>query len=137
MKVEELYLQLVCDELKVSPKSAISKSRKREFVEARQITSFLLYLYTKMNNCSIARFVNYESHASVIRDRSGIPNLIKTNKDFRVKTKPIFNKARILAREINAAENQKREETDKIFSNQKEEDWYKEVYYAESLILPL
>jgi predicted Holliday junction resolvase-like endonuclease len=78
------------------------------------------------------------SHASVIRDRREIPNLIATNKDFRIKTETLFNKARILAREIKAAEEQRRvqEEYDMLFSKLKEEAWYEQVYYVESLMLP-
>lgn len=138
MTIQEQYLKLVCDELKVSTEDVKSKCRGREFCEARQITSCVLKKHTRMSFLGIARFLNYASHASPIRDIKQVPSLMEVDKDFRIKVEPVFIKARALARDLEHTEDEKRkqQEYDRIFTNLKEEDWYNNVFYSESLMLP-
>jgi hypothetical protein len=130
---------LVCDELKVAPSDAISKCRDREFCEARQVTSYILKKYTKLNLYAIAHFLNYASHASVLRDVRQIPDLMKFDKKFERKMEPILWKARQYDLKLKAeeADKKRQEEYDRMFSNLREEDWYNNVFYAESLMLPV
>ena len=139
MTIEEQYLKLVCDELNVSPADVLSKRRDREICEARQVTSCVLKKHTPMSFWGIARFLNYVSHSSPIRDNREIPSLMEVNKNFRIKVEPVFIKANEFARNIKRAreEERKQEEYDRIFAALKEEDWYNNVYYAESLMLPV
>lgn len=95
----EMYLNLVCEMLNVPVEMAVSKSRKREYVEARQTSSFLMRKYTKLSQQSVADILNYESHASVWRDETGIPTLVKTNIYFAKKIEPVFQEARRMFRE--------------------------------------
>jgi hypothetical protein len=139
MTLEEQYLKLVCDELKVSPEAVKSKCRDRELCEARQVTSCVLKKHTRMSLWGIARFLNYVSHASPIRDIKEVPALMAVNRDFRNKIEPVFVKASQFSRDLRHAreEKLKQEEYDRIFAALKEEDWYNNVYYAESLMLPV
>jgi hypothetical protein len=139
MKIEDRYLQLVCDELKVDVNDVRSKRRLRELCEARQVTSYVLIKHTKMSLWSIARFMNYVSHASPLRDKKQVPSLLQCDKKFAAKMLPVIDKASELAKEIRAIEleNKRQEEYDRIFSYLREEDWYNNVFYAESLMLPV
>ena len=139
MTIEEQYLKLVCDELNVSPAAVQSKCRDRKLCEARQVTSCVLKKHTHMSLWGIARFLNYVSHASPIRDIKEVPSLMKVNKDYRSKVEPVFIKASQFARDLNRAraEERKQLEYDRIFAALKEEGWYNTVYYSSSLILPV
>lgn len=137
MAIEEQYLKLVSDELKIPVSDIISKNRDRKFCEARQITSYLLYKHERFSYWAIARVLNYVSHAAVIRNVKQIPNLMQYNKEFTDKVQPILLKARELASDIRAFEREKKkqEEYDRILATLGEEEWYKNVFYAESLML--
>lgn len=139
MTIEEQYLKLVCDELKVSPEDARSKCRKRELSEARMITSYVMKKHLKKSLWGIARFFNYVSHQSVLWNIYQVNILMEGNTDFRQKAEPVLRKASQFARDIERfrKEERKQVEYDKIFAALKEEDWYNTVYYAESLMLPI
>lgn len=133
MKPEERYLQIVADELKISPLDIKSKSRKREFCEGRQITSYLLLKHTKMSLYQVAWFLNYVSHASPWRDKTQVENLIMYNKQFALKTEPILLKARELKNKMKKENSQNT--LDQYMFQQPESEWYKDVFYSESLMI--
>lgn len=135
--MEEQYLKLVSDELKVSVMDIKSKCRDRELCEARQISSYVLHKYTKCSYWSIARLLNYVSHASPLRDVKQIPDLMEYDKVFADKVQPILLKAGELARDIRAFESNKKkqEEYDRIFAAFEKEEWYENLFYAGSLML--
>ncbi len=139
MKVEDQYMQVVCDELKISAEEIKSKSRKREICEARQMTSFLIKKYTKMSFWRIADMLNYVSHASPMRDVKQVNILFEVDKTYAKKMLPVIRNASKLARQMRQIEEQKKkqEEYDRIFADLTGDKWYSSVFYCESLMLPV
>ncbi len=70
-----------------------TSSRKREFVEARQIAMSLLFKYFKhkMSLSEIGRKFNRD-HATVIHSIKCVNNLIELDKEFRERYKPLITK---------------------------------------------
>lgn len=139
MTIKEQYLKLVCDELKLPVELVKSKCRDRELCEARQVTSYILKKYTRCSYWSIARFHKYVSHASALRDVRKVPELMQYDKIFAKKMEPVLQKAWEFARDMRGSEENKKkqEEYDRIFASLTEGDWYNNVFYAESLMLPV
>jgi hypothetical protein len=104
MEIEDQYLKLVADFVKIPIEMFTSKVRLREFCEARQVTCYFLKLYTKLSLWEIARIINYRSHASVLRDKKQIGWLIINDRSFAAKYKPLFNDAKALAERLEGKE---------------------------------
>ena len=78
-------LSKTCQMLDVSKSDALSKTRKREFVECRQIAMYFCAENTKFSYAQIAHDVGGKDHCTVIHAVKAIKNMIETNKQFRVK----------------------------------------------------
>lgn len=73
-----------------------SKSRKREFVEARQIAMFVLKNFTNQSLKSIGWQFGGRDHSTVIHAKTTISDLMDTDRGFRAKIEKIL----VFAREI-------------------------------------
>lgn len=99
-EIAQKYLNMVCDQLKLPVTDVISKSRKRELCEARQVSSFVIRKYTSLSQADVAMLLNYKDHASVWRDETNVPELAQFNKFFAQKIRPVLLKAKKLHEDI-------------------------------------
>lgn len=78
------YIQkLVCDYFEVPLEMVKSKTRKREIVQARQISMYLAKSYTKTSLKSIGAFFGGRDHSTVIYACQTVVDLIETDKKFK------------------------------------------------------
>ncbi len=73
----------VCDYLNVDETSLESKSRKREIVDARQISMYLAKEYTSKSLSTIGQFIGKKDHSTVLHAYKSVRNMMDTNKKFR------------------------------------------------------
>ena len=74
---------VVCDYFKITPETIVSKTRKREIVQARQITMYLVRNLTKASLASIGSQMGGKDHATVLHACSTVSDLIDTDKTIR------------------------------------------------------
>jgi len=75
--------KVVCDYFNISRDSLLSKSRKRQIVQARQIA---MYLSRNLINCSLSTIgseIGGKDHATVLHACSTVSDLMSTDKSFR------------------------------------------------------
>jgi len=90
------YIQkVVCDYFNISPESLKSKTRKREIVQARQITMYFAKNYTKNSLAIIGSIVGGKDHATVLHACRTVQNLIETDKKFKQYIDDIEKKLRM------------------------------------------
>ncbi len=78
------YIQkLVCEYFEVPVEMVKSKTRKREIVQARQISMYLAKLHTKTSLKSIGAFFGGRDHSTVIYACQTVDDLIDTDKKFK------------------------------------------------------
>jgi chromosomal replication initiator protein len=78
------YIQkLVCDYFEVPVEMVKSKIRKREIVQARQISMYLAKNHTKTSLKSIGEFFGGRDHSTVIYACQTVEDLIETDKKFK------------------------------------------------------
>ena len=75
--------KIVCDYFKISSESFLSQSRKREFVQARQIAMYLSRNLTNNSLASIGAQIGGRDHATVLHAYNTVKDLIDTNRSFR------------------------------------------------------
>ncbi|MCD8296118.1 MAG: chromosomal replication initiator protein DnaA [Prevotella sp.] len=75
-------LNKVCAHFKVSQSAIASKSRKRDYVLARQVSMYLARKYTKMPDARIGRLVGGRDHSTVIHSCTQVEQRLKTDKLF-------------------------------------------------------
>ncbi len=73
----------VCNYFKVSQEDIVSKVRKREIVQARQITMYLVRKLTKTSFASIGSQMGGKDHATVLHACNAVQDLIDTDKEIR------------------------------------------------------
>ena len=73
----------VCDYFKITPEIIVSKTRKREIVQARQITMYLVRNLTKASLSSIGSQMGGKDHATVLHACSTVSDLIDTDRNIR------------------------------------------------------
>ena len=76
--------QSVCDYFNISREDLLSKSRKRQIVQARQIAMFLSR--NLISNCSLATIgqeIGGKDHATVLHACTTVSDLMSTDKVFR------------------------------------------------------
>lgn len=73
----------VCDYFKITPELIVSKTRKREIVQARQITMYLVRNLTKASLASIGSQMGGKDHATVLHACSTVSDLIDTDRNIR------------------------------------------------------
>lgn len=78
------YIQkLVCEYFEVPIEMVKSQTRKREIVQARQISMYLAKLHTKTSLKSIGAFFGGRDHSTVIYACQTVDDLIDTDKKFK------------------------------------------------------
>ena len=84
-------LDTVCNHFGVSSSAISSRSRKREFVVARQVSMYLAQKYTKMPASRIGKLVGGRDHSTVLHSCSQVERRIKTDRDFQDELTSIEN----------------------------------------------
>ena len=75
-------LEKVCQHFGVSQQHVISKSRKRDYVQVRQVSMYLAQKYTKMPASRIGQLIGGRDHSTVIHSCSTIEQRLKMDKAF-------------------------------------------------------
>ncbi|TAH02223.1 MAG: chromosomal replication initiator protein DnaA [Sphingobacteriales bacterium] len=90
------YIQkLVCEYFEVSVDMVKSKTRKREIVQARQISMYLAKGHTKTSLKSIGAFFGGRDHSTVIYACQTVEDLIDTDKKFKTYVQDIQKKLKM------------------------------------------
>lgn len=90
------YIQkLVCEYFEVPVEMVKSKTRKREIVQARQISMYLAKNLTKSSLKSIGQFFGGRDHSTVIYACQTVDDLIDTDKKFKGYVQDIQNKLKM------------------------------------------
>jgi chromosomal replication initiator protein len=88
MKPEEIK-KTVCRYLSVPESAAESHSRKREFVQARQVGMYFMKKYTKMSVSSIARMYGGRDHSTALHAIQKVNDHMDVDKVYRKQIKEI------------------------------------------------
>ena len=75
-------LEKVCGHFRVEQRHVFSKSRKREYVQARQVSMYLAQKYTKMPAGRIGQLIGNRDHSTVIHSCNTIEKRLKIDKAF-------------------------------------------------------
>ena len=75
-------LDAVCQHYGVTQQNVFGKSRKREFVQARQVSMYLAQKYTKMPSARIGKLIGGRDHSTVIHSCTAIEQRLKVDKAF-------------------------------------------------------
>ena len=75
-------LEKVCLHYNVSQQNIFSKSRKRDYVLARQISMYLAQKFTKMPTSRIGQLIGGRAHSTVIHSCSAVEQRLKVDKAF-------------------------------------------------------
>ena len=75
-------LEKVCKHYGVTQQEVMSKSRKRDFVQVRQVSMYLAQKYAKMPAGRIGQLIGGRDHSTVIHSCSAIEKRLKVDKAF-------------------------------------------------------
>lgn len=75
-------LDKVCGHFNVSVDDVFSKSRKRQFVEVRQLSMYLAQKYTRMPASRIGQLIGGRDHSTVIHSCSKVESKLKLDHNF-------------------------------------------------------
>lgn len=75
-------IETVCNHYGVTATAMSSRSRKREYVVARQVSMYMAQKYTKMPAARIGKLVGNREHSTVIHSCTQVENRIKVDKAF-------------------------------------------------------
>ena len=84
-------LDTVCNHFNVSTAAVTSRSRKRDYVVARQVSMYLAQKYTKMPASRIGKLVGGRDHSTVIHSCTQVENRLKIDKLFCSEVQSIEN----------------------------------------------
>jgi chromosomal replication initiator protein len=84
-------LEKVCGHFRVEQRHVFSKSRKREYVQARQVSMYLAQKYTKMPAGRIGQLIGNRDHSTVIHSCNTIEKRLKVDKAFSAELSSIEN----------------------------------------------
>ena len=96
LTVDEI-IETVCNHFNVSPSAVGGKSRKRDFVVARQVSMYLAQKYTKMPASRIGKLVGNRDHSTVIHSCTQVENRLKVDKEFLAEIESLENSFKIKA----------------------------------------
>ena len=96
LTVDEI-IETVCNHFNVSPSAVGGKSRKRDFVVARQVSIYLAQKYTKMPASRIGKLVGNRDHSTVIHSCTQVENRLKVDKEFLAEIQSLENSFKIKA----------------------------------------
>jgi chromosomal replication initiator protein len=91
----EFIQKLVCEYFEVPIDMVKSKTRKREIVQARQISMYLAKSHTKTSLKSIGQFFGGRDHSTVIYACQTVEDLIDTDKKFKAYVQDIQKKLKM------------------------------------------
>lgn len=94
LTVDEI-IESVCQHYNVTPANISSRSRKKDYVMARQVTIYLAQKYTKMPASRIGRLVGGRDHSTVIYSCNQVEQRIKIDKKFSSEISSIENTFRM------------------------------------------
>ncbi len=81
LTVDEI-METVCDHYNVLPKDVNSKSRKADFVRARQVSMYLAQKYTKIPASRIGKLVGNRDHSTVLHSCMQVEKRLKVDTAF-------------------------------------------------------
>ena len=84
-------LERVCHHYNVTTKQVLSRSRKRDYVAARQVSMYFAQKYTKMPASRIGQLIGGRDHSTVIHSCSTIEQRLKIDKAFFAEVSSIEN----------------------------------------------
>ena len=84
-------LDTVCNHFNVTMTAVTSRSRKRDYVVARQVSMYLAQKYTKMPASRIGKLIGGRDHSTVIHSCTQIEQRIKIDKLFGSEIESIEN----------------------------------------------
>ena len=84
-------LEAVCRHFNVSQQHVFSKSRKRDYVQVRQISMYFAQKYTKMPASRIGQLIGNRDHSTVIHSCSMVEQHMKVDKAFSAELTSIEN----------------------------------------------
>lgn len=87
---EEDIIEIVAKEFNVTKDEIVSKSRKRIYVEPRQVISYILKTKYKITLDSIGKHVGGRDHTSVMHYIESFTSIYKTDSRYRNKCKNIL-----------------------------------------------
>lgn len=88
-------IESVCQHYNVTPANINSRSRKKDYVMARQVSIYLAQKYTKMPASRIGRLVGGRDHSTVIYSCNQVERRIKIDKKFSSEITSIENSFKI------------------------------------------
>ena len=90
------YIQKsVCEYFNVAQDLLKAKTRKREIVQARQLSMFLAKSHTKNSLKAIGQYFGGRDHSTVIHSCQAVQNLMDTDQDFKKSVEDIEKKIKI------------------------------------------
>ena len=84
-------IERVCNHYNVTPANINGRSRKKDYVTARQVSIYLAQKYTKMPASRIGRLVGGRDHSTVIYSCNQVEQRIKFDKKFSSEITSIEN----------------------------------------------
>ena len=84
-------LETVCNHFKVSSAAVAGRSRKHEYVEARQVSMYLAQKYTKMPSARIGKLVGGRDHSTVIHSCNQVEQRMRIDAHFHDEITSIEN----------------------------------------------
>lgn len=88
-------VETVCNHYNVTVTAVNSKSRKRDYVVARQVTMYLAQKFTKMPASRIGKLVGNRDHSTVIHSCSKVEERLKVDAAFNDEINSIENGLKI------------------------------------------
>ena len=96
LTIDEI-VEKVCTHYNVTTAAVNSKSRKREYVVARQVTMYLAQKYTKMPASRIGKLVGNRDHSTVIHSCSKVEERLNIDHEFSDEIMSIENSFKLKA----------------------------------------
>jgi chromosomal replication initiator protein len=93
----ETIQKMVCDFFDVSYDKLLQKTRKREIVQARQITMYLAKIFTKNSLKTIGEHFGGRDHTTVIHSCQTVKDLMDTDNLFRESVIELQQKVQLAA----------------------------------------
>jgi chromosomal replication initiator protein len=87
--------KIVCDYFNIPVDQMNSKTRKREIVQARQLSMYFSKRLTNFSLSTIGVHCGKKDHATVLHACKAITNLIETDKAFRIQVDDLEKKIKI------------------------------------------
>jgi len=90
LTIDEI-LEKVCRHYNVEQRQVFSKSRKRDYVQVRQVSMYLAQKYTKMPAGRIGQLIGNRDHSTVIHSCNAIEQRLKVDMAFQAELSSIEN----------------------------------------------